>query len=533
MADKEAEKIIENTARNDNDKALWLATWQEITDYVIPRKNNILTKSSPGAKRMPVTLFDSTAIHANDLLASSISGAFTIASLYLQFIDEELNDDEDMIEWLDECAKRLKKAWRKSNFSSQRHEATLDVTSIGTGCLFTGERKLHVPGFNGLRFTALSPNEYGFEENAEGFADTVYQKLKYTARQAIQILGENAGKTAIEAERKDPNRIMNYIHAVYPVEESSIKIPKSMKWAKIIVSVEDVVIVDKAGYPDFPYAIARWSKASGEQYGRSPAFNAMPDIKCLNKMKELGLAAIPKDLDPPLAVPEGVGKLKLMPGQQNSMRADLIDKIRPLVSNTNYRGVEIKLEDLIDSIRKTFYTDQLQIQKMAQMTATEANITFELMQRLLGPTFSRHEEEMYVPVAKRSFGIMHRTGAFPPPPRPIKNMEIDVNFVGPVVRSQKQTEAKAIKEWLETVIAIAGTDPDALDVPDIDAIIKEYGRNLGISEKLMRNKKDIEQRRKKREGDKQASQEQQMMLEGAKVLPGVSKALGMNGGQAA
>lgn len=529
MADKNAELIIERTQRTDTEKAVWMATCQEITDFVIPRKNNILTKSTPGAKRMPVTLYDSTAIHANDLLASSISGAFTIASLSLSFIDEELNDDEDMVEWLDECAQRLKKALRKSNFSSQRHEVTLDITSIGTGCLFTGERKLQVPGFNGLRFTALSPNEYGFEENAEGFADTVYQKLAYTARQAIQIFGEKAGKAAIEAARKEPGKMVNYINAVYPVEELTIKVPNGMKWAKVVVSVEDVVIVGKSGYPDFPYAIPRWSKVSGEIFGRSPGHNALPDIKCLNKMKELGLAAIAKDIDPPMGVPESLGKLKLIPGGQNPMRADLIDKIKPLVSNTNYSGVELTVEDLKDSIRKIFYTDQLQIQKMAQMTATEASITFELMQRLLGPTFNRHEEEMYSPITKRCFGIMYRTGAFPPPPRPIKNMEIDVNFVGPVVRSQKQTEAKAIREWLEMTIAIAATEPDALDVPDVIAIVKEYGRNLGISEKLMRNKKDIEQRQKKREDDKRAREDQQMMLEGAKVLPGVSKALGMDG----
>src|SRR3972149_8818881 len=333
MGDKRAEFVVERWSQMESEKSLWLPGWQQNTDYVIPRKNNITRKTSPGAKRMPVTLYDSTAIHANDLLASSLQGAFAISNVHMKYANDALNEDEDAIEWLDICNTRMRKEFIKSNFRTETHEVFLDCTSVATGLILTEEKTLGSAGFNGLRFTAFPISDYAIAENAEGYADTVYRRIEYTARQAIQMFGEKAGKTALDALKKEPHEIIKYVHAVFPAKEYAWKIPGARKWASIVVCIDDAVTVKVSGYHEFPYAVPRWSKASGEQYGRGPADNAMPDIKLLNKMKELGLVAIEKDINPPLGVPESLGKLKLTPGQQNSIRADLIDKIKPLVSN--------------------------------------------------------------------------------------------------------------------------------------------------------------------------------------------------------
>lgn len=527
--DKRAEQIIERWNQMESDKSCWLSTWQEIADYVIPRKNNILAKASPGSKRMPVTLYDSTAIHSNDLLASSLQGAFSMSWFNLKFANEALNEDEDAVAWLDECTKIMRKEFIKSNFRTESHEVFLDCTSVGTGLILVEEKKLESAGFNGLRFMAFPVGDYAIEENAEGYVDTVFRRIEYTARQAYQMFGENAGKSAIDALKKEPGKIIKYIHAVFPASEYAQKAPGAKKWVSLVVCVDDTITVKVSGYHEFPYAVPRWSKVSGEQYGRSPAFNAMPDTKTLNKLKELGLTSLARDVDPPLGVPESLGKLSLQPGKQNPMRPDLIEKIKPLLSNARHDVVQINAEDLKDSIRKTFYTDQLQIQKMAQMTATEANITFELMQRLLGPTFGRFESEMFTPIVDRAFGVMYRAGAFPPPPAAIQGAEIDVDYVGPLAKAQKQAESKAIREWLETVTALAGTVPNVLDIPDFDAIAKEYGRTLGVPEKFMRKIRDIQKARDARAQMDREQQDQQLVLEGAKVYPGVARAINETG----
>ena len=527
MTDKRAENIIERNNQMESRKSLWLSTWQEITDYVIPRKNNILTKGSPGAKRIPVTLFDSTAIHANDLLASSLQGAFAISNISMRYANEELNEDDDAVAWLDDCTRRTRKQFLVSNLRTESHEVFLDCTSVATGLMLSEEKTLASVGFNGLRFTAFPVQDYCIDENAEGYVDTVFRKIEYSARQAYQMFGDKAGKSAIDALKKEPHKIIKYVHAVFPASEYAQKVPGARKFVSVIVCVDDAVTVQVRGYHEFPYVCPRWSKASGEIQGRGPAYNAMPDIKCLNKIKELGLTALAKDIDPPLGVPESLGKLKLTPGQQNPMRPDLIDKIKPLLSMARGDKVEIRIEDLKDSIRKIFYTDQLQIQKMAQMTATEASITFELMQRLLGPTFGRFESEMFTPMVDRVFGIMLRGGAYAEPPPMVKELgaEIDIEYEGPLARAQRQTEAKAIREWLEDIIQAATIKPDISDVPDLDEIAKYLGRTRGVPEKLMRKFDTIKKIRDDRKQERMDEEERVAMLEGAKVAPGVVKAM--------
>ena len=53
-----------------------------------------------------------------------------------------------------------------------------------------------------------------------------------------------------------------------------------------------------------PYVVPKMLKASTEIYGRSPAMNALPDVKVLNKMVETALKAAAKQVDPPLLVPD-------------------------------------------------------------------------------------------------------------------------------------------------------------------------------------------------------------------------------------
>lgn len=507
-----------------SERSVFLSSWQEVADYVMPRKNMILAEREPGS-RGNVVLYDSTAIHANNLLASSLQGAFSTNWSDVDFIEEELNDNEFAREWLDECVRRMYIAYGRSNFQSESHEAFLDLTGLGTGCMICEERPLKSRGFNGLRFKTFAIDEYVIDEDGEGLVNTVIRKFKYTARNAVKAFGKRAGKKALDKAVTKPDEEIEYFHATMPSEDYEGPTPK-LPYVSAVSTVGDNEVVRIYGQHEFPYVVPRWMKYSKEKYGRGPGFDALPDTKTLNKIKQHGLKALAKDLDPPLLGPVGVGKLHLVPGSLNVLRADLIDKIKPLLSGARYNVVQIKIDELRQSIKEIFYTDQLQIQKKAQMTATETNITFELMQRLLGPVFGRLGTEMYEPTTRRVFGIMLRAGAFPPAPDAIKRAPIKVTYTGAIVKSQRQVETQAINTWLEAITAMAGVKPDVLDVVDFDSIAKGLGRTLGVGEKYIVDSDVVEKTRKGRAEAEQAQQQQQTMLEGAKVLPGVAQAMG-------
>ena len=86
--------------------------------------------------------------------------------------------------------------------------------------------------------------------------------------------------------------------------------------------------------------------------------------------------------------------------------------------------------------------DQLELNEGPQMTATEVQVRYELMQRLLGPTLGRLQSEFLNPIVERAFYSMLRGNALPPMPEVLQQIggDLDIEYVGPLARSQKMDE---------------------------------------------------------------------------------------------
>ncbi len=404
-----------------SDRGTWEDHWQEILDYVMPRKADVVFVRVKGDKRTEV-LFDSTAITANNLLAASLQGTLTSPSLqwfHLKIRDDEINQDRDVQLWLEDSARRMYDVFNQTNFNTEVHELYLDLCSIGTAALFVEEGSR---GFDtdGIHFNCLHIAEYYIQENVNGILDTFYRRYKLTARQAIQEFGEeNVGPKIQEAARMKPDKKFDFIHAVEPTEDYERALGKSntkLPFHSCHVCEQDKMVVRTGGYNEFPYLVPRWSKATGEVYGRSPSYNALPDIKTLNKAVELGLKAWSKAIDPPLLVQDDgvIGRVRMTPGGITVIRSD--GAVKPLQIGTNWQITDLKENQLRTAIRQAYYSDQLQLQEGPQMTATEVQVRYEFMQRLLGPTLGRFQTEFLNPLIERVFGIMFRADAFIPAP---------------------------------------------------------------------------------------------------------------------
>ncbi|HLG30250.1 MAG TPA: portal protein, partial [Candidatus Brocadiales bacterium] len=176
-----------------------------------------------------------------------------------------------------------------------------------------------------------------------------------------------------------------------------------------------------------------------------------------------------------------------------------------LTSNARWEVSVQEREQLRTAIKECYFTDQIQMQKQAQMTATESSIIFELMQRLLGPVFGRLEAQM-APMVERIFGIMLRAGEFLPIPESLDRNKLNIEYVGPLARSQRLSELNAVKQWLEQIVQIASIKPDVMDVPDFDEIVRDSSRMLNVNERYVRTKDDIVNIRASRETQRQEQQ---------------------------
>ena len=433
--------------------------------------------------------------------------------------------------WLEDTARRMYDTFNETNFNTEVHEMYLDLCSIGTGALFVEEGNKGYD-IDGIHFNCLHIAEYYIQENINGKVDTLYRKYKLTARQAVQEFGEkNVGEKILTATKEKPDQKFNFIHAVEPTEDykratgkSSTKLP----YHSCHVCEEDKMVVRTGGYNEFPYLVPRWSKATGEIFGRSPSYNALPDIKTLNKAVEIGLKAWAKAIDPPLLVQDDgvIGRVRTTPAGITVVRND--GAVKPLQIGSNWQITDLKENQLRTAIRQAFYSDQLQLQEGPQMTATEVQVRYELMQRLLGPTLGRFQSEFLNPLIERVFGIMYRAGALLPEPSVVRGSKIDVEYVGPLARSQRMEEAVAIERLYQLAMNIAQVDPAIMDNIDHDEAVRLRGKLLGVPKTVLRGKDQVNEMRNARAEQQQMAQmaqQQQAQAQAMKTQAEASKTM--------
>jgi len=485
----------------------WEPFFRDVRDYIRPRKGKVDSSTFQYGQQQTNRRFDSTATEANRLLALSMQNSLCPSSVIwykLKIPDAhpmaELNHDPQVQEWFDAVCEKMFYTMHQSNFYSVIGEAFLDYTSFGTICVMIDEDDLTHPSFNGVVYKSMPIGEFVFAEDRRGVPDTLFWEYKMTARQAMQQFGlKNLPEVIRENVTEKPDEEYDFVRAVVPSEDYYSKKRRgkeSKAWTAIDIFAHGKEKIAESGYNEFPYAIGRFAKESGELWGRSPADVAMADIKVLNKIRELELRALNKAVDPPLIAPHQgiVGAFKLIPGAINYSREPERIKFLPFEGRfdlTNLKGDELKR-----GIRSMFMADQLIMPEKPNMTAQEVIELREQFQRMLGPTVSRFESEVLMPIVLRTFGIGYRTGLFPNSPEQLYGLgEVDVEFVGSLAKAQKLSDVSAITQWFGMLGQAAQFNPEVIDIVDFEEALRILGDRLMVPGSAMKSEEDLAQLR--------------------------------------
>lgn len=521
--------------------SLWLPTWQELAEFFMPRRANVHLGRSPGQPQTE-RLYDSTGVHANELLAASMQGSLTSAAVkwfYYRVRGLEYGKETEIDQWLEEAGTISYDEIRDSNFSAEAHSFYADLSCFGTAAMFV-DRKEPLVGrpWAGLRFKTLPPGTYCVDEDAEGRVDTLYYQTTLTARQAAQQFGTKVLPDVIVAQLRDganPDTPFSFIHAVVPrrdpwiAREKKILAPKDRPWASVWISVEGRKVVREHGYYEFPFMVARWAKSSGEVYGRGPGYTALPDAKTLNKLVELKLRALANMVYPPLKQrDEGVtGKVVLAPGGITHVRD--MDAVQPLQLAGRLDLGTLQEDKLQQAIRRVFFSDQLQLQEGPQMTAYEVQVRYELMQRILGPTLGRLETEFLEPLITRVFNLLDRAGRIPPPPPALAEVlgsrPLEIQYEGPLQRAQRLGDVVTIQRFFQLAIPLAQLDPTIMDNFDLDSTARVLAESTGVPARIIRDESVRDEIRQQRSAAQAQQAEAAQMQETIKAVGAGAPAL--------
>lgn len=538
--EKRVKTLLQRNEDLKRQRQYWFPLYEALAKYVFQRKQNFTTDRSEG----PFVIngvFDSTAIHAAHMMASSILGQvwpnpFESFEFVPQVAQEDavFSDSYDMMNTVNEVMP-VNLAIPEAGVMTAFWEAILDAVVFGTGGIVVQETgDLKVP----IVCKAIDAKCASYAENEHGQIDTVYQEKEYTVASVVQRFGY---ESVSEKVRKlyDTGKHMDdkvkVLHVIEPRRERNPLLlgTQDMPFASVHIEIDQKHQLLESGYEENPVIIFRFWKNVGEVLGRSPAMDALADIRALNKLVEIFEKTGEMALDPPKLVATedilGGGKIPWGPGAwiathrsgYTNTNGSGTRAVEPVMNISNPSWAIQQISNLRDNIQQYFMLDKLtDLSNRSRQTLGEANIRNELRQFMTGPMLTRLIVELVGPFLDRCFNILLQLGAFGVVEGSRQDYQMQmagiapkylsedfikhrmgglkgyrINYISPAARLMKLEEAQGLDNLTQYVLMLASIQPDVLHNFDFDEAVRTRQRLSGASQRILRSPAKVQQMR--------------------------------------
>ncbi|GHV57730.1 hypothetical protein FACS189460_4770 [Deltaproteobacteria bacterium] len=519
----------------------WEAHWRDLAFHFMPRRARFLDageKTNAGDRRN--YLYDDMGILARRTLSAGMQTGLTSParpwfSLTLRY--EDLAKAEAVKYWLHATFEGLVSVFAQSNFYDQIHLLYDELGVFGTGVLLIEEDDRNV-----IRCRTLTVGEYCLDVNASGRVDTLYRRVRMSARQIMQAWPNSTPDRIRNMAENDNPEWLDVLHIVEPARGGApgpqvAAQPESVggaaggrarrsanqdkrPWRSVYLMLQgskDEVLED-SGYYEFPALCPRWNTTASDVYGSSPAMDALGDCLSLQSLAKDGLEALEKEVKPPLLALQGAGmtRVNLAPGAVNwasNLGLNQAPVVSPLLQvRANLAALDQYKAQIKQQIREVFFNDLFLMLANVnkQMTATEVAERNAEKMLMLGPVLDRLRSELFQPLIERVFGIMWRRGDVPPPPPEVVETGegLQIEFVSILAQAQKAAGLAAVTNTVGFVGQMAQMAPEVLDKLNVDEAVEQVAGMNGVPPKLLRSDEEVMQIRQQRA--EQMAQQQQM-----------------------
>lgn len=424
------EYIIARAEALESQAANWKTLWQDLANYVMPRKSQITERKTPDVEGYTDDIYDTEAIHSCLTLAAGQMD-YMVSGRWFEFASPMPEPGRAAKDWYKRCSEIALEVINASNFSMEIHEFMHDRGGFGTAHLHCDEDEDSI-----LSFSNAPVGTFFIAENHQSLVDQVFRTFKLASDRAIAKYGEeNCGAqlradfAKCEASGKG-FREFDFIHVIrprLPSERVFGKLDGSNKpWASVTVCKQDRVVVRDSGFDEQPFVVSRYLKWGDSPYGYCPSIEVLPVIRQRNFIEQsmdalAEVAAAPRVLVP--ADLEG----------DVDMRANGITVFDPnnpqavpreWMTSGRYDIGKDRSNDKAEMIKRAYLIDLFQLLTSANERGREKT-AFEVDKMLaeklprISPTFDRIKIEVFRPILHRIFGILFRRGIFPKPPEEV------------------------------------------------------------------------------------------------------------------
>lgn len=514
----------------------WLSLWQDLADYIMPRKSAITERKTHEVEGWTDSVFNNDAVHANNVAA---------AGAYDYLFSGRFFDCEPPIElqkyprakrWYRQSAEVMIEDLASSNFQTEIHEALLNRGGFGTCHVHLEEGKR-----NFYSFSTADVGDFFVEEDNEGYVSRIW--IRYAEKSACWMVEEFGEENCPEEVIKDYrnsekkyNPVHEVIHSVKPRMEqnrnpNSLQ-PKDKAIASIWTHKKSKKIVRNSGYDEMPDFVSRYLKWGKAPYGFCPGIEILPVAKQLNFIEMIMDAQAEIKVFPRMLWPHNMpGNINLYAGgvtiidPNNVMKNDLP---REWMTAGDLRDMDARLERKQRAIERAYHVDMFRMlaQRDKQMTATE--VAERVAEKLINfsPTYGRITTELVGPIIQRMFSMgLRAPNKFPtPPPEVIKNGPAGpyiplpkVTYISKIALALRALQNRNFVEYMQIMGPIFEVNPSAAIAVNWDHAAKKVAENVGLPVDFIHTEDVIKQLRG------EAAQQQQI-VEGSQVAANAAKA---------
>jgi hypothetical protein len=556
---RRSRRIIERYNAMKREKSFWLNLWQLMGEYIMIRKQNFNNTQTPGESEVS-HLFDDTAVNANAIMAAALIGALwpngaQSFEITMPFgMAEELGDEtQEVRDFYDRCTKRMAESMDnpKAGFQTALEEYMVDQGPFGISGIHSEEQDdYEIPVY----YRSVDAKIMCVDEGKNAQINTIYVERQYSVRQMVEEYGfENISKQ--HQKEYSEGVCTSKIKVLQAIEPRMERDPygfgvQNMPFASIHIDLTTEKILRESGYAELPVAVARFWKAQGEKYGRSPGMNAISSILEANALGEAWTLAIEKTLDPALLVQDdgtmGNGKIDTSPGAivvvstSGRIQQSGGKPIEPLFLVGDLQWTAARRTELTEIIKNHFFNDRLMdLNNEQRMQNPEVAIRNELRGQTLNTVYIRQMTELFTPLIERTFAIHLRKGlfgvvkgsreeqaiiedgGFPTyiPDAVLKRLQkghdvYKIKFISPATRIMKAEELNGLTQTITFAAQAAPVFPDMLDNINPDEVIRLFGDLTGAPKKAIYAMETVKKMRAaKQKAQAQAAQMQAQQMQ--------------------
>ena len=529
-ADPLARTLIDRETRLRADRAPYESKWRQIREFIRPAMSSFAGTGSPGPAPRD-SILDSSGETSAEVLAATMHGELTNPAdrwFQLEAEDTRLNRDGEVAAWLENTEARQ---YRLLGAPSSRWDSALkpwygEVADFGLAIV----ANLSLPGV-GVRFRHYPVDECCIDQNADGEVDTVTRRFRLSARAAVAEWGEACGPEVVKAAADDKlaGEEFEFLRVVAPLPRADAV---GRRWASTFVGVRDAVVVAEGRFFEFPFMVGRWAANGSSAYPSTcPGMRALADVKMLQRMMEVTIAAGELAVWPPMLAPDDgvVGPISLESRAINYYRADLLyggrDPLRPMVSGVRPDIGEELMAKTRERIDNAYYAHLLRTPRDPRMLQDQILDIAAERARVMGPIFAGIQSEAIGPAIDRVLQVMIRAGATLKPPAKLAGKSVRVSFENPFAQARAASETRAISRFIAMQMPLLQLDEEVKDNLDLDEMQRVGGAGLNVPMTIFRDPDAVKQIRKNRAEERARQAEIEMQATQAKAMQSASQAV--------